>query len=76
MERYCDCGYPIQVSGKWDGHDYHLVLRDGHASRAGQDNTPITRCPRCLRRLYAGDLDRLPPPLPLHPPEREQERAG
>lgn len=58
MELYCTCGYPIWVSAKWDGQDFHLLLHDGHAGRHGM---PLSRCPRCLRRLDVSELDRLPP---------------
>jgi hypothetical protein len=78
MHLYCQCGYPVLVTASWDGHDYHLILRDG---KRGKHAPPIIECPHYGRRLSLRMLELHPPSnLPSNllwwPDQKDSERAG
>ena len=65
--RFCWCGYPIRITGRWTGDDYVLVLTDG--ARDSDDLGPsIHLCPQCQTRLDVADLREVTPsPYHSHP---------
>jgi hypothetical protein len=67
--RYCACGYPVRITGRWTGDDYLLVLSDGH-TETREPGPELTLCPRCHHALDVAHLfERTPivhePPMGL-----------
>jgi hypothetical protein len=53
--RYCGCGYPVRITGHWTGHDYVLVLTDGHYE-SRKASPELQLCPECHHRLDVAHL--------------------
>jgi len=63
--RFCWCGYPVRITGRWTGDDYVLLLTAG--ARDPDDlGHSLRLCPQCQTRLEVADLREVAP-FPHHP---------
>ena len=61
IKLFCQCGYPIWVSARWNGSDIMLLLHDGQ-QEPKQEGESLMVCPHCHHRLAPADLAWLAPP--------------
>ena len=67
--RYCTCGCPIVIRGRWTGEDFRLLLYDGRDDGyARAERGPLDHCPQCGELLDPSDLRFLPPRSLFAPP--------
>jgi CheY-like chemotaxis protein len=61
VKLFCQCGYPIWVSARWNSSDIILLLHDGQ-QEPKREAASLVVCPHCHRRLAPADLTWLAPP--------------
>lgn len=69
VKLFCQCGYPIWVSARWNSSDIVLLLHDGQQNPTREAESLVI-CPHCHQRLAPADLTWIAPPA-----ARWQERT-
>lgn len=72
VKLFCQCGYPIWVSARWNSSDIVLLLHDGQQNPKREAESLVI-CPYCHQRLAPADLTWLAPPAA---PWQERTPAG
>ena len=61
VKLFCQCGYPIWVSARWNSSDIVLLLHDGQQNPKREAESLVI-CPYCHQRLAPADLTWIAPP--------------